>query len=289
MLIEHNRANPLLNTRWIGSRDVLRFVVIAISVRILLSEQAYGSIGLLTVVGMTNDQLVTLNLVITLASIAGMLFGALTMKPPDLLLPVVIATLMIGIGAYMDSHATNLTRPSSLYLSQALIAFAALYFMGPVIVIGMVRALARGPNHIVSYSAIFGITQQLGGIGGAAMLGTVQIVRERYHSNQLVESLAMTDPQVATRIQQLGGAYARVIGDPALRQAEGAALLGQQVSREANILAYNDVFLLIAFLAGLVVIWLGSRYLYFRVRGTNPLASDLAAFARMRDEAQNRM
>jgi hypothetical protein len=203
----------------------------------------------------------------------------------DLLLPVVIASALIGIGAYMDSHATNLSRPSSLYLSQAIIAFAALYFMGSVIIVGIMRALSRGPSHIVSFSALFGMTQQLGGIGGASLLGTFQIVREKFHSSQLVESLVATDPQVASRLQQLGGAYGRVVSDPALRQAEGAVLLGQQVTREANILAYNDVFLAIAVLAALVFLWLGTRWVRLRVRGINPLAEDLAAFARMREEA----
>jgi MFS family permease len=284
-LVEHNRANPLLNTRWMGSRDVLRFAVIAVSIRILLSEQSYGSVGLMNVVGLINDQLVTLNGIIALASIAGMLVGAFTLNMKDLLLPVVIASAMIAIGAYMDSHATNLTRPSSLYLSQAIIAFAALYFMGSVIIVGIMRALSRGPSHIVSFSALFGMTQQLGGIAGASLLGTFQILREKFHSSQLVESLVMTDPQVSTRIQQLGGAYGRVLGDPSLRQAEGAALLGQQVTREANILAYNDVFLAIAVLAALVFLWLGTRWVRLRVRGINPLAEDLAAFARMREEA----
>jgi hypothetical protein len=37
--------------------------------------------------------------------------------------------------------------------------------------------------------------------------------------------------------------------DPAARGAEGAALLSEQVTREANILAYNDVFQLIAALS----------------------------------------
>src|SRR3546814_3650055 len=60
-------------------------------------------------------------------------------------------------------------------------------------------------------------------IGGAAMLGSFQIVRERFHSNELVQSLVMTDPQVATRIQQLGGAYARVLTDPILRQSGRAS------------------------------------------------------------------
>jgi len=46
-----------------------------------------------------------------------------------------------------------------------------------------------------------------------------------------------------------------VISDPALRTAEGAALLSQRVTREANVLAYNDVFMVIGVLALLLVLW----------------------------------
>jgi hypothetical protein len=113
------------------------------------------------------------------------------------------------------------------------------------------------------------------------LLGTFQIVRERFHSSELIHSMAMMDPQVAARVQQLGGAYGRVVGDPVLRQAQGSGLLTQQVIREANILAFNDVFLLIAMLAGLAFLWLGGRWLVFRLRGINPLGAELAALQRM--------
>ena len=196
-------------------RNIVRFAVVAASLRLLLSEQTYGTIGLLTVVGMGNDQLVTLNLVMTLASVAGLIVSLMTLDMKDLYKPVLIAVALIGIGAWLDSDSTNLTRPSSLYVSQGIIAFAALYFLGPMVMIGIFRALARGPNHIVSFSAIFGITQTLGGLAGTALLGSFQIVREKYHGFELVQSLTATDPQVVQRIQQLGGAYARVQGDAA--------------------------------------------------------------------------
>ncbi len=287
LLIEHNRANPLLNTRWMLGRNIVRFAVVAAVLRILLSEQTYGTVGLLAVVGMGNDQLVTLNLVMTLASVAGVVVGILTLDMKDLYRPVVIAVALIGLGAWMDSDSTNLTRPASLYLSQGIIAFAALYFLGPMIMIGIFRALARGPSHIVSFSAIFGITQTLGGLAGTALLGSFQIVREKYHAFELVQSLTATDPLVVQRIQQLGGAYARVQGDAVLRQASGAGLLRQQVTREANILAYNDVFLGVAVLSGIVVLWLGVLWLRLRLRGINPLAADLAAVQKMRQQQQS--
>jgi MFS family permease len=286
MLIEHNRANPLLNTRWMGSRAVLRFAAVAAVMRILLSEQNYGSYGLLSVVGMGNDQLATFYTVVTLASLAGLTLSVIRLDPMDLLRPTVVSVAIIMVAALMDADATNLTRPASLYLTQAMIAFAAIYFLGPTMMEGVLRALAKGPSHMVSYSAVFGISQTLGGLGGAALLSSFQIVREKFHSHALVQSLTMTNPQVALRVQQLSGAYGRVVGDSALRQAQGSALLSQQVTREANILAFNDVFLLIAALAALTLVWLGARWVYFRRRGINPLAAELAALQRMRASQQ---
>jgi len=264
---------------------MVRFVIIAVVLRVLLSEQSYGSVGLLTVVGMTSDQLITLNLVIFFASLAGLLVGVLTIKPTDLLLPLVASAALIAIGAWMDSHASNLTRPANLYLSQALIAFAALYSLGPMVMAGVLRALSKGFSHIISFSALFAISQTVGGLAGVELLGTFQTIRARHHAAELAQALTPVDPLVTGRIQALGSAYRRVLADPALRQAEGGALLAQQVTREANILAYNDVFLLIAILAALTALWLGARWLRLRISGINPFAEDMAAVQRMREQA----
>ena len=286
LLVEHNRANPLLNTRWIGTRDVLRFVAVGAAMRILLSEQNFGALGLFTVVGLTNNQLVSFYGLLTLASIAGLVISVRLLTPLDLLRPVLFATALIAIGAFIDARATNLTRPADLYLSQMLIAFAAIYFVGPTLMVGLLRALAKGPSHIISFSALFSISQTLGGLGGSAFLGSFQIVREKFHSNALSQSLVATDPLVVTRLQQLGGAYGRVIGDPVQRQTQGVALLGQQVAREANILAFNDVFLLIGILASIVFVWLAARWAMLKYHGINPLANELAALQKMMRDRQ---
>jgi MFS family permease len=282
LLIEHNRANPLLNTRWIGSADILRIAAVAAVMRLLLSEQSYGSLGLMAAVGMGQDQLVRLYSVVTLATLAGVALSVLRLDPTDLVRPIMISVALIMVAAFVDASATNLTRPANLYVTQAMLGFAAVYFLGPTMMLGVVRAIARGPSHMVSFSAFFGIAQTLGGLGGAALLGTFQVVREKQHSHELVQSLVMTDPQVALRIQQLGGAYGRVLGDPALRQAEGAALLGRQVTREANVLAFNDVFLLIGALAAVGLLLVAGRWLTLRRHGINPIAEDLAAIQRLR-------
>jgi MFS family permease len=275
LLIEHYRRNPLLNTRWLGSGDILRFALVSILVRVVLSEQGIGAVGLLGVNGMGPDQLHGLFLVVLLATAAGAVVGAWTIDPLFLGRPILIALALIALGAWLDSDSTNLTRPQDMYGSQALLGFAGALFVGPAMLVGLTRALQQGPTHFVSFSALFGITQNLGGLIGSALLGTFQVVRERAHDAAITTQLSAGDPLVAQRIQQNAGAYGRVLGDPALRQAEGNMLLAQQVTREANILAYNDVFLLIAAIALGTMLWASIHIM--RIRRAN--------LARVRAEA----
>ncbi|MDB5710748.1 MAG: conserved rane protein of unknown function [Sphingomonas bacterium] len=255
LLVEHFRVNPLINTRWLGTREVLRLMLVAAAVRILLSEQSFGTVGILTVVGMLNDQMVTLNLIIVAASLAGLASAIFTFRPADVALPINIAVVLIVVGAAMDSFSTNVTRPENFYISQALIGFASILFLAQAMVIGISRALLAGGKNFITFSVLFAMSQSLGGLIGSALLGTFQVVREKVHSHELVQSIVMTDPLVAARLRGTGGIYAGTIGDPALRGAAGAGALAQQVAREANILAYNDVFMLIAVLAVLTALW----------------------------------
>ncbi|MFC4307762.1 MFS transporter [Steroidobacter flavus] len=284
LLIEHNRANPLLNTRWMGSGIIVRFALIAVTVRVLLSEQTYGAIGLLTALGVNNDQLFNLFVVISFVTALGIAASALTVNPANLGRPIFYSVLLIAIGAYIDAQSTNLIRPQNMYISQSLLAFAAVFFMGPTLLIGILQAMARGPNHIVTFSAVFSITQSLGGLAGSAFLGTFQIMREKFHAHAIVQSLTLTDPQVAARLQALGGAYGGVVSDPTLRSAQGAALLAQQVTREANVLAFNDVFLTVCVLACLTLLWVGTRQLRMYITGENPMAAALEAIAKKRTQ-----
>lgn len=255
LVLEHYRKNPLINTRWLGTREMLRLMFIAATVRLLLSEQSVGSVGLLTTLGMLNDQMITLNIVIVVASVAGMLIAMFTFNPKHVGRPIILSVLLIAIGSFMDASSTNLTRPDSFYISQALIGFASLLFMAQAIVIGISRTLLAGPQNFISFIVLFSMSQTLGGLVGSALLGTFQVLREKYHSHELIQNIVMTDPLVATRIKGTGDMLHGVVGDPALRASEGAMLLAQQVSREANILAYNDVFMLVGVLSVAALLW----------------------------------
>ncbi|MDQ6436655.1 MFS transporter [Mesorhizobium sp. LHD-90] len=266
-IIELNRANPLIDVRWLASPAVLHFTGALLVFRIVLSEQTAGAAGFFQVLGLLNDQTITLYWVILTATIAGGLACACVMKPGREPAIHVVALILLAIGALMDSRATNLTRPEQMYFSQALIAFAGALFLPPALSSGLSSALKKGPNYILSFIIVFLTTQSIGGLLGSAVFGTFITIREKFHSSHLVEHLVLTDPLVAQRITQLGGGYARTITDKALLNAEGMVLLSQQATREANVLAYNDAFLLIAVLAIIALAALLIHVAYDAARG----------------------
>jgi MFS family permease len=253
--VEHNRANPLLNIRWLTNRKIVRLGLSLILVRIVLSEQNVGAVNFLRVLGLDNEQMQVLFAIVLLATIAGIVVSAVTLSDKHLMAPQVISLLLMALGAYMNAQATNLTRPEEIYFSQGLLAFGGALFLGPVVV-AMFGSVIANPANLISFSVVFGITQNLGGLIGSSALGTFQIIREKYHSAILVEHLSVVDPMVARRVQGGAAAVGRVLTDPAASTRQGLAALASNVRREANVLAYNDVFLLIAVVAAACAVWI---------------------------------
>ena len=273
VLIEHRRARPLLDFRWLRGPDLARFVLVAAVLRLALAEQTYGSVGLLSAGGLTNDQLRTLFAFVALAMIGGTVVAVLTVSEKRLPYQVIVASLAIALAAWMDSHANNLTRPPQLYLSQALIGFGTTLFIGPTLVFGMLRVLRRGADVLVSLIVPFSVTQNIGGLAGSALLGTVQTASAHAHAAALSERLSAADPQFIARLQGGAAALASTIVDPAARSAAGAALTGQALNREATVLAFNDTFALVAGIALANALFIGATLLHRRWRKPSELGS----------------
>jgi MFS family permease len=261
--VEHNRNNPLLNLRWLTNGTIMRLGIAMMLVRIVLSEPSVGAVAFMRLVGLNNDELQTLFLVVLLSTILGIAISLLVVRPPHLMGPQVIALLIMALGAWIDSNATNLTRPAQMYVSQGLLAFGGVMFLGPLL-LTLMGSVITNPGNLISFSVLFSLTQNLGGLLGSSLLGTFQVMREKFHSSQLADRLSSLDPLVASRIQQSAAAYARVLADPAARTRQGISSLSQAATREANILAYNDVFLLIAGIAALLALWIFGRALWLK-------------------------
>jgi MFS family permease len=269
--VEHNRDNPLLNIRWLTNGMIVRLALALMLVRVVLSEQSVGAVGFLRLVGLNNDEMQTLFIVILLSTILGIAVSVLIIRPPHLMAPQVVSLLIMAVGAWIDSTASNVTRPAQMYVSQGMLAFGGVMFLGPLL-LTLLGAVIANPANLISFSVLFGLTQTLGGLIGSSLLGTFQVMREKYHSSVLAEQLSSLDPLVAARIQQGGAAYARLLADPSARTRQGISVLTQTAAREANILAYNDVFLLIAIIATLLAVWIFGRSLWLKYVSPPPPA-----------------
>jgi MFS family permease len=278
MCVEHNRANPLLNLRWLTNRSILRVALSLLLVRIVLSEQSVGAVGFLRAVGLDNNQMQSLFLCVLAATVAGIVVSALTVNVKHLMAPQVIALVLMALGAWMDAHATNQTRVEQMYLSQSLLAFGGTLFIGPSL-ISMIVTVIGNPGALISFSVLFGLTQNLGGLIGSALVGTFQIMREKFHSSTIVEGLSLLDPLVAGRIQSGAAAAGQLLADPAARTRQSLASLAASATREANILAYNDVFLMIALIAATSATWifLHAVWMHYHLPATAPAAAPAPA------------
>ena len=258
VIVEAPRKNPMLDFRWLFSGPNMRMAGLLLLFRFVSSEQSTTAANFYQQLGLLNDQTVSLYAVVLAAAIVGGLFCSLLMLTRYVETAHAIALVLIAAGAWLDSQSTSMTRPADMYLSQALVSAGAAMFLPPIMAKGFGAVLAKGVTYVVNFLVIFLFTQSIGALFASAVLGTFVTMREKFHSNILVERILLSDPVVAQRVSQLSGAYGKVISDKSLLNAEGLSLLAQQVTREAYILAYNDAFFVIflASLAGLVILLL---------------------------------
>ncbi len=249
MLVEHLRRNPLLQLHWIGSLDIVRFAFVALLVRLALTEQTYGTTGLLTIGGLGNDQLHGLFVVVLFAMIMGSVTSALLLKAPRIPYLVMAAALIIALGAGLDTFATSQTRPPQLFLSQGLLAFGSTLFIGPALLYGFGKVIARGQGFLVSFSVVFGLSQTIGGLAGSALLGSYQVAQTRAHTLEFLGNMPVGDAVVAARLQG------------------GPTALSQVVNREANIAAFNDVSRLVMIIALLTAAYIAYIIVFNRLSG----------------------
>nr|WP_253384864.1 MFS transporter [unidentified bacterial endosymbiont] len=261
---EHGRTNPLLNTRWLSSGSILRLGLIMLLIRIVLAEQNTGVIGWLQYVGLQNEQMTHLAWAIFAGIACGIVASCLTIKPTKLAWPIVTSLALMIVASLLDSQSNNLTRPDQLVLSQFLLGFGSAFFLAPAMLAAIGGVIAE-PRNLVSFSVMFGMSQNLGGLLGSAILGTFQTWREKYHSSLLADQLTTLNPLVSERIQAYTRLYQSLIGDSSLLGTQAITQLQTVTALEANILAYNDTYLLTACIAAATLVWILWRLLRLRI------------------------
>ncbi|MCF8881113.1 MFS transporter [Erythrobacter sp. SN021] len=275
-LIEANRKSPMLDLSWLSSRAILGLAAIGATVRILVAEQGFGASGLFAALGYGNEQLTGYFWILAGATFGGVVLSVVRLDPKDLTRPVLFAVAVICVAAFADTRTGVMTRPQDLYATQAAIAFAAVFAMGPIMMEGMLRALAAGQSYVISFIAVFSLSQSIGGLAGISLLSGFHTIRLKTHLIDAGSTLTLGNSKFAEALSNAVQRVAPAQADPALQQQAAASNISQQVGREAAVLAFNDVFFLIGTLAAATFAVLAMPWLINKIRGRNPLAKELA-------------
>lgn len=254
-LFEHFRVNPLIFTRWIGTSATLRFIFGAFAIRFLMSEQSYAATNFLKTMGMGPDQFVTFYAVILVAILLGIVFSALTFSKEWATFHLFCAATLVLIGCAIDYQLTSDIRPENFYFSQFLVGFASGMFIGPLILLGFINAMQRGPSHIISFLVLFTATQSFGGLMGSGFFSTYQKIRTQNYQAELINTTSLTNPIVEQRLNgYTQGARAYTL-DPVQASNQAQRMMSQAMNKEAQIRAYNDVIFLNGLFAVLLLLW----------------------------------
>jgi MFS transporter, DHA2 family, multidrug resistance protein len=185
-----------------------------------------------------------------LAQMAMSPFSAKLARVMDLRVMLSIGISMFAFAMYLTAGLTNQTGFGELLVPQVVRGVALMFCYLPANLI----ALGSVPQDKLRNAAgLYNLTRDLGGAIALATIGTVLNLRLHFHWNRLIEAINPARPVVQhfleTQTNRLDGL---VSGDPGRAAAQ---LLAKLVQREALVLTYNDVILLLGavFVAALVL------------------------------------
>lgn len=249
VVIELHRAEPLLDIRWLASPAVVHLTGALLIFRIIMSEQSTGAPRLFQVLGLSPDQMAPLFAIIATATALGSLACVAWLKPGREPQFHLIALVMIAGGAWMDSTVTIDTHPQQMFISQAIIGFASMLFLPPAMMAGLLSAMRKGPQYLLSFIVVYISTQSIGAMIGSGAFTTLINHRQAGHFRQLTEQMASTHPEFAYQLAQRSTALAPQIGDSLQRNAQALSQITTVATNQAYVLAYSDAYFLTFLLA----------------------------------------
>ncbi|HTW52444.1 MAG TPA: DHA2 family efflux MFS transporter permease subunit [Stellaceae bacterium] len=178
-------------------------------------------------------------------------FTTIIARKIDLRVMLGIGMALFMLAMWLNATLTNQTGFWELLVPQMVRGCALMFCFLPANLI----SLSNLPPDVLRASAgLYNLMRNLGGAIGLAGLGTVMNLRVHFHWNRLIESVNPARPAVQHFLDVETSRF-----DPHFTGGGGPAavsLLGRIVQREALVLTYNDVMLLIGsiFFIGLLMI-----------------------------------
>jgi DHA2 family multidrug resistance protein len=255
VLIELCRKKPFVNLRLLGSRNLGISSVVAF----MLGLGLYGTIYLIPlylgeVQGYSPLQIGETLVWVGLPQLLIFPVLPLLMKKVDTRLLVCAGCVIFAISCFMNSFMDYNYAHDQLVFANIIRAFGQPFTIVPVI--GLATATLR-KKETADGSAIFNIFRNVGGSVGIAILSTLVTQREQFHDFRIGERITAYDAPLQMRMASLQQGFIAKGTDPVTAKREAYGTIKEIVRRDANIMAFNDAFLVIGIglLAGGALVW----------------------------------
>lgn len=186
---------------------------------------------------------------------------------PQLLLIPLVPKLMQRFDARLIAVSGALLFALSAFMNTTMsLDYAGDQFWVPNIVRAVGQALLLAPLSSISLgsvapqdaaaaSGISNMMRNLGGAIGTAVLATIVVKREQFHSNIIGQSVHLGREEVRARIAQMTDYFiAHGVPDPANARQQAIIALGNAVKRQALVLGFSDTFAIIGIVLVLAAI-----------------------------------
>ena len=179
------------------------------------------------------------------SAVAMILIARLGSKIPDLRWLALFGAFLLCASMWMHSRFTTLSGRGDMLWPIALRGFATGCMFIPLATSAMAgltgRALAQG-------TAIFNLTRQLGGSIGIAVLANLLTRQAAIHRAALVEHIVVGDPIAQARLSMISHGLVAKGVNAFVANRQALAILSATVQRQATMLAFRDIFLIVGML-----------------------------------------
>jgi DHA2 family multidrug resistance protein len=181
---------------------------------------------------------------------------AMLSRKMDLRLMLSLGLGLFAAAVYLNAGLTNQASFAELLVPQALRGVALMFCFLPA---NLIALATLPPDQLKNAAGLYNLMRNLGGAIGLATIGTLMNDRLHFHWNRLVENITPARPAVQQFLDaQTSRLDPLVPGDPSRAAVK---LLANLVQREALVLTFNDVIMLLGslFVVGLMLMPLVSR------------------------------
>jgi DHA2 family multidrug resistance protein len=169
----------------------------------------------------------------------------------DLRIMLSIGVALFAVSMYLTAILTNQTGFWELFVPQVVRGIGLMFFYMSA---NMIALGTLPTDRLKNAAGLYNVSRDLGGAIGLAALGTIMNARVHFHWNRLIEDLTPARGAVQQFLDsQTSRLDSLIPGDPAQAAYK---LLANLVQREALVLSYNDVLLLLGvlFVFGLLLV-----------------------------------